>query len=120
MKLHRLTPLAEVQSVARSIEFYSRLGFEVGNTFVPADDTEPTWAWLRRDDVDFMIARAETAHPARPTVLFYLYCDDVSEARSQLVAAGLACTEIVFPFYSPKGEFEIEDPDGYKLVFSHT
>jgi hypothetical protein len=35
-----------VKSVPRSIQFYGKLGFEVGNSFTPPGQTEPTWAWL--------------------------------------------------------------------------
>lgn len=113
--------MAEVESVPRSVEFYAKLGFEVGDTFVPSGEREATWAWLRQGDADLMIARAEVSKaPAAPSVLFYLYCEDVAQARSVLEQAGVACGPVAFPFYAPKGEFEVQDPDGYKLMITHT
>ncbi|HEX9941432.1 MAG TPA: VOC family protein [Thermoanaerobaculia bacterium] len=120
MLLKRLVPMAEVQSVARSIEFYARLGFEVGNTFTPDDATSPTWAWLRHGDVDLMIAAAEQARGAEHSVLFYLYCEDVAEAKRALEASGVSCGPVNYPFYAPKGELEVKDPDGYTLMVTHT
>ena len=42
--LDSLVPMFHVESVPRSIEFYGKLGFVVGNTFTPPDQKEPIWA----------------------------------------------------------------------------
>jgi len=44
----------------------------------------------------------------------------VAAARTSLVNAGLDPGEIMTPFYAPRGEFELRDPDGYVLMISHT
>ena len=49
MKIRALVPLAHVVSVPVSIEFYEKLGFELGNTFTPDGASEPSWAWLESD-----------------------------------------------------------------------
>lgn len=74
-----LVPMASVRSVARSIEFYRKLGFEVGNTHAPEGATEPVWAWLRTPGgAQLMLSRADDpVDPKRQGVLFYVYCDDV-------------------------------------------
>ncbi len=117
-----LVAMAEVESVPRSIDFYAKLGFEVGNTFTPSGEAEPSWAWLRCGEADLMITCGEEPanRAAHHSVLFYLYCDDVAEARTTLEAAGVACGAIAFPFYAPRGEFEVRDPDGYQLMITHT
>ena len=120
MELKRLVPMAEVESVTRSIVFYGKLGFEVGNTFVPSGATEPSWAWLRNGEVDLMVAAAGSPASGARSVLFYLYCPDVAEARRVLEAAGVECGAVQFPFYAPRGEFEVRDPDGYALMVTHT
>jgi hypothetical protein len=51
---------------------------------------------------------------------FYLYTDDVLSARDTLVEAGLTPGEITKPFYAPRGEFRLVDPDGYVLMITHT
>ena len=119
-KLDSLVPMAFVGSVPRSIEFYRKVGFEVGNTFTPPERKEPTWAWLRSGSAHLMVARA--SHPvdaSQQAVLFYLYCDDVPSFRGALERQGLAVGEITYPFYSPRGEFRLTDPDGYALMISH-
>jgi|SRR5918992_6053574 catechol 2,3-dioxygenase-like lactoylglutathione lyase family enzyme len=120
MNLKRLVPMAEVQNVTRSIAFYAKLGFEVGNTFVPPGAAEPSWAWLRNGDVDLMVTMGVAPASTARSVLFYLYCLDVAEARKALEIAGVECGPVQFPFYAPRGEFEVHDPDGYSLMVTHT
>ena len=52
-------------------------------------------------------------------VLFYLYCDDVVATRERLLAAGLDAGPMSHPFYRPRGEFRLRDPDGYVLMITH-
>ncbi len=120
-KLRGLIPLVFVTSVPRSIDFYEKLGFEVRNTVNANGSTEPTWASLESDGAELMIARAsEPVIASQQAVMFYVYCDDVETKRERLIAAGIAAGPIAKPFYAPRGEFRIEDPDGYVLMISHT
>lgn len=120
-QVRALVPLAHVASVSRSIEFYERLGFGVGQTHAPEAALEPVWAWLRSGDAHVMLARATDAVDAGPAaVLFYLYVPDVAGFRQRLVDAGLTPGPIEFPFYSPRGEFRVSDPDGCVLIVAHT
>jgi catechol 2,3-dioxygenase-like lactoylglutathione lyase family enzyme len=121
MKTKQLVPMAFVADVDRSIDFYSKLGFEVGNTFTPEDANKPTWAWLRSDEAQLMLAAA--THPIiaeQQPVLFYVYTDDVAAARDSLIEAGLNPGTITTPFYAPGGEFRLVDPDGYVVMVTHT
>src|SRR5688572_2563594 len=121
VKLRRLTPMASVTSVPRSIAFYDKLGFTVRNTFAPPDSEEPTWAWLECDNVPLMIAtNNEPVSNGKHTVLFYLYVDDVKATHAELGSKGLQVGTITTPFYAPGGEFEVIDPDGYVLMITHT
>jgi catechol 2,3-dioxygenase-like lactoylglutathione lyase family enzyme len=114
-------PMAHVKSVAASIAFYRRLGFEVENTFAPPDEKEPSWANLWSGQAQIMLARADEPFvPGQQAVLFYLYCDDVRALREHLVAGGIEAGPIQKPFYAPEGEFRIEDPDGYVIMVTHT
>ena len=117
----QLTPMAFVADVARSILFYQQLGFSVRNTVAPEGEPEPSWAWLTSGDAHLMIARAsEPVVPEQQAVLFYLYVDDDVRAHAALSAAGQAVGPITTPFYAPKGEFRVSDPDGYVLMLTHT
>ena len=110
-----------VAEVERSIEFYEQLGFEVGNTFTQEGATKPTWAWLSCGDAQIMLAAADKPVVAdQQRVLFYLYTDDVAAAQAALASAGLSPGEISTPFYAPRGEFKVVDPDGYVLMVTHT
>lgn len=112
--------MAHVADVARSIAFYERLGFAVGSRHADPGGTL-VWAWLQSERAHLMLARAdEPVVPSQQAVLFYLYAADVEAYRAELVAAGLAAGAISRPFYNPRGEFRLEDPDGYVLMVAHT
>lgn len=116
-----LVPLAHVADVARSIAFYRKLGFDVGNTVVPEGGTDPTWAWLESGGANLMLAKAdEPLTPESEGVLFYIYFEDVAATREALEGDGVAVGPITYPFYAPGGEFRIKDPDGYVLMATHT
>ena len=116
-----LVPFVHVESVPGSIAFYRKLGFEVRNTFVPAGESDPAWAWLESDRAHLMVAKADPPVTAGlQGVLFYLYCDNVAATRSAFESAGVAVGRIEYPFYAPRGEFRVSDPDGYVLMVTHT
>jgi len=82
---------------------------------------KPTWAWLKSGDAQLMLAAA--SHPVvaeQQAVLFYVYTDDVAAAQASLAEAGLGPGEITTPFYAPRGEFRLVDPDGYVVMITHT
>lgn len=120
-EIRSLVPMAHVNSVADSIDFYRKLGFVVRNTVTPSDSDLANWAWLESGTAHLMLARASApVLREEQAILFYLYCDDVEATRQALLAAGIIAGEISRPFYSPRGEFRITDPDGYCLMVSHT
>jgi hypothetical protein len=121
MPLASLVPLVQVQSVKRSMDFYRKLGFVEGNTHTPEGGTEPVWAWLKSGGAHLMVAEAgEPVEPDKQAVLFYVYCENVSEFRTSLLEAGVNAGPITRPFYAPRGEFRVTDPDGYVLMITHT
>jgi hypothetical protein len=119
--LASLVPLVHVASVDRATAFYARLGFAIRNTVVPDGGAEPVWAWLTSGEAQIMVAQADQpVDPAAQAVLFYLYCSDVPAFHEQLTRDGLAPGEIRYPFYCPRGEFRLVDPDGYVVMVTHT
>ncbi len=120
MTLTSLVPLAHVQSVKRSIEFYKKLGFAEGNTHTPEGGDEPVWAWLRSGGAHLMVGQAgEPVDASQQAVLFYVYSEDVVGFRSRLLESGVEAGPISYPFYAPRGEFRVTDPDGYVLMVTH-
>jgi hypothetical protein len=68
-----------------------------------------------------MLAQAsEPVDPEKQAVLFYVYCPDVAAFRRMLIDAGVDAGPIQSPFYAPRGEFRVTDPDGYVLMITHT
>ena len=121
MQTRQLVAMLGVADVGRSVEFYGLLGFEVGNTFTQEGATGPAWAWLRCGQAQLMLAAADEPIVAeQQRILFYVYTDDVAAAHASLAEAGLNPGEISKPFYAPRGEFRVVDPDGYTLMITHT
>ena len=116
--------MIHVTDVDRSAAFYRLLGFEIGN-FVPREGTK-NWAWLYspaasdwKTGPNLMLARTgRPLNPGAQDVLFYLYAADLVALRNTLIAQGLKPGEIKYPEYLPKGEFRIDDPDGYCLMIA--
>lgn len=112
-----LVPYVHVADMARSLDFYARLGFRVGNALTVEEGRPPVWAWLEGAGARLMLARADgPLDPESQGVIFYLYCDDVPATHAALQAAGVAVGPIHPRSYSPQGEFRVVDPDGYSLM----
>ena len=117
----QLVALAYVADLRRSIAFYEQLGFETGNTHADPGSGELVWAALERGNAALMLGKATAPiDPGQQAVLFYLYYDDIAATRAALAARGLAVGPMGYPFYCPKGEFRLVDPDGYVLMLTHT
>jgi predicted enzyme related to lactoylglutathione lyase len=110
--------MAHVADVGKAAEFYQLLGFEVKN--MVEHDGQVQWAWLQNGGAGLMLARsARPMNPGAQDVLFYMYAPDVTAYRAELEAKGLKVGPVLYPFYSPRGEFRIDDLDGYALFVSH-
>ena len=117
----QLVALAYVADVRASANFYEQLGFEVGNSHADPGSGEIVWAALERGNASLMLSKASgPVDASQQAVLFYIYYDDIAATRAALAAQGLAVGEMTYPFYCPKGEFRLEDPDGYVLMLTHT
>ena len=111
--VERLIAMAHVADVRRSADFYSLLGFLVVGTFKNAAGVL-CWAHLESGNANLMSSKADGPILAeQQAVLFYLYSDDLTGLREPLLASGVTVAGITYPFYMPKGEFRLADPDGY-------
>ena len=114
-----LVAFAHVADVERSIRFYADLGFKVGNSVVQEGSAVPVWAWLASEKANLMVGLASgPVDSSRQAILFYLYFDDIKQARAALLELGHGPGEIKYPFYMPGGECRLEDPDGYVLMLA--
>ena len=103
--------MAHVADVSKSTEFYRLFGFEVVNSIAGR------WVYLRSGMAEIMLARASGPIIAsEQAVLFYMYSDDVSQLREELVGKGLSVSAITFPDHMRKGEMRVEDLDGYVVL----
>lgn len=119
--IRSLVAVVHVADLPRSISFYEKLGLRVANSFAPDGADAITWVWLERDSAQLMLVQAcEPVVPEQQAVLFYVYFDDVAATKEALAAAGIETGSISYPFYAPRGEFRVTDPDGYALMVTHT
>ena len=111
-------PLIHVADVQRSIDFYQKLGFEVGNTPLANQEGIKTFAWLHRGRASqIMVTRTgRPLNPGAQDVMFYLYVENMPAYRQHLVDRGVQVGEIKYPFWSPGGEFRVDDPDGWTWI----
>lgn len=117
-RLASLVPMAHVADVRKSAQFYQLLGFVVKNTV--EQEGQVQWAWLQNGGADLMLARSgRPMNPGAQDVLFYMYAPDVAAYKAELESKGVKVGPISYPFWSPRGEFRVDDPDGYTLMVSH-
>jgi predicted enzyme related to lactoylglutathione lyase len=117
-KLASLVPMAHAADVRKSVEFYQLLGFEIKKTLEMEGRLQ--WAWLQNGGADLMLARsARPMNRDAQDVLFYLFAPDVAAYREELESKGVKVGPMKYPSYSPRGEFRVDDVDGYALFVSH-
>ena len=122
MRLKHLTPLLNVESVSRSIEFYrDHLGFRVSQKW--EDEGRVRWASLEMSGIQLMLNQPHQvdSHDRRnrqpySDAVLYFTIDDVDSLHSRLSGAGVAVGEVADEDYGMR-EFYVRDPDGYELGF---
>lgn len=121
LALRNMVPFVHVRDVARSIAFYEKLGFELRKTHAEREDAPPFWAWMEGGNGQLMLGQSNGPIAAdQQAVMFYLYYDDIAQVHADLVTAGLAVGPLRYPFYCPRGEFRLHDPDDYVLMLAHS
>lgn len=114
-----LIPFVQVADVDRSIAFYERLGFEVGDTYVHGGTLD--FAALESGSARIMLVRAAgPIDPRQQKVRFYLYAEDLDALHSHLSANEVSVGPIVDGTPGPDREMALRDPDGYCLMIAET
>jgi catechol 2,3-dioxygenase-like lactoylglutathione lyase family enzyme len=124
-----IVAMIRVANVIKSAEFYRHFGFEIGNA-VPTEGPPFHWAWLYqpgahnwKTGANLMLVAGEAPESAETKariILFYLYVPDLRSLREQLASKGIETGEIRYPDYLPRGEFRLQDPDGYTLMIAQS
>jgi predicted lactoylglutathione lyase len=110
--------LLDVADLERSISFYQKLGFEVGNEPLKNDQGVKTFVWMHRGNAaQIMLTRAgKPLSSGSRHIMFYLYSTDMPAYREQLIERGVEVGKVTYPFWSPGGEFQVDDPDGWVWI----
>jgi len=120
-KITVLTPMVSVANVQRSINFYELLGLKARNT-LKNEAGQLIWAHLECESAELMLSWAgDSVNPSPPPpVRFYLYSPNLVALREQLLAGNIKVSSVTYPNYMPKGEAQVEDPDGYILYIGQS
>jgi uncharacterized glyoxalase superfamily protein PhnB len=122
--MDRVIPELGVSNMERSIEFYSKLGFEKTMDGT-ADDNGLQWCqmdyghsklWLQRQDVDPDFTGGA---PVGNGVTICLRVDDVDATYDAISKAGyqIHITQELETMWYGLREFKLADPDGYTWTF---
>lgn len=112
------TPLLHVADIAKSLQFYSLLGFETVD--IEGESGRLNWARMHCEGGALMfLAAEEPVPPHRQSLLLYMYTPDLTGLREHLVANGVGAPPIKHPPYMPSGEISISDPDGNVILVGH-
>ena len=115
LAMKAVVALLHVADVQRSVEFYQKLGFELGKGPLKNDQGVATFAWMHHGQAAQIMVTL-TGRPLNPgaqDVMFYLYVDDIKAYREAVIARGVEVGEVKYPFWSTGGEFRVDDPDGW-------
>ena len=110
--------LLNVVDVPRSIEFYEKLGFELGKEPIKNEQGAKSFASMHHGSAaQIMLGLSgQPLNPGPRNMMFYLYVSDMPAYREQIISRGVTVGEVTHPFWSPNGEFRVDDPDGWTWI----
>lgn len=104
-----------VSHVSESVEFYCfKLGFDLVDTY----GNPPYYAEIKRDDAQsLMLLDQRTADSPTGHVSLAFYSNDIDTLYEEFLSKGVPIKEPLENKAYGMREFQIEDPDGYLIVF---
>lgn len=104
--------VCHVKDLAKTVEFYERLGFAFKLKEPARATAYINWWWIDFHQVD----AADAPDNRDIGALFYFSVDHVQRAYDELTSSGLRPSSEPVELRGNR-EFTIVDPDGYRLVF---
>jgi uncharacterized glyoxalase superfamily protein PhnB len=119
--LNSIVPWLGVADVEASVAFYHGIGFEVLHEHRGNGGRD--WVQLKCGNVNITLKCHKAANGAarpvdRGSFCLYCTCEDVAALHHFLAEQGYTPTPIQNTFYGMQ-EFEVTDPDGYRILFAH-
>jgi catechol 2,3-dioxygenase-like lactoylglutathione lyase family enzyme len=114
-RFREVYPVLPVKNVARALEHYRRLGFQV-KAYGEGDPSDPIYGFVDRDDVHLHLTRFAELDPKQNCSACYLKVADAAEIHAEWSRAGVP-GHLSPPADQPYGlrEFFHVDPDGNLL-----
>jgi catechol 2,3-dioxygenase-like lactoylglutathione lyase family enzyme len=115
VQFQEVSPVFPVRSVARALEHYRRLGFEV-RAYGDSGASDPIYGFVDRGPVHLHLSRFAELDPGNNCSACYLRVADADELRAEWARAGVS-GRLSEPTDTPYGlrEFFHVDPDGNLL-----
>jgi catechol 2,3-dioxygenase-like lactoylglutathione lyase family enzyme len=111
-RLFATTTVLVVSDIARSLDYYARLGFVEPATF----GDPPLFAMANRQGFDLML-KLGTPQPAADAWAMHLRIDDSAAEEEALRSAGVAIARGPATTEYAMYEIEVNDPDGHRICF---
>ncbi len=116
-EVFNLIPFTHVANVERSVEFYSKLGFEVDGSKMHGNSLgfASMHSRVMRAGRIMFSKSCEAIEPKSQHVIFYCWTDGLVSLHARLRNEGLAPGSIEYDERG-LGEFALTDPDGYRIM----
>lgn len=115
-----VAPLLWVSDIAKSLEFYKRVGFSVRETWEP--NRTLLWCGMKFGQAEIMLQQLQDEDnkrlqtSGRQEIELYFICEDVDSLHFAFEKAGLRASKPKTAFYAMKQTF-LKDPDGRTICF---
>ncbi len=109
------SPVWPVKNMQRSLDYYvNELGFEVLFKW----EDPPTYATIKRDDIGIHLTTLDDLEDDyRPRTALFIFVYDVDAVWAEYQEKEVKIVAEIGDREYGMRDFDIEDPDGYRLVF---
>lgn len=109
-----VAPVFAVADIKKSIAYYAeRLGFRTGFEWSDAEDDPVRYAIMIKDDTELHLTQSDVPRKS----IAYFFLSGVEEYYCIVKNGDAIITQDIADYPWEMREFEVEDPDGNRLIF---